>query len=220
MRPPLSAPARAAVRLYRQAPIAARLHVLVRWWTCPVPAVAAEIPARGRVLEVGCGHGLVSAYLAMESPDRVVVGVDVDRRKIDVAAAATAGVDNVRFVAVDADPSSLPAGPFDAVVIADVLYLLGGDARRRLLAACAERLGPAAVLVIKEIDTEPSWKHRLARVQELAATRLLRITVGDEVEFAPPAVLRAELGRFRLDVADRRIDRGYPHPHHLLVARP
>ena len=80
--------ARAALRAYRTAPLGDRLHVLVRWFELPVPPVVEELPDAGRVLEVGCGHGLFSRYLAERSPGLHVHGVDIDADKIAVATAS------------------------------------------------------------------------------------------------------------------------------------
>ena len=79
--------ARAALRTYRGSPVADRLHLLARWVSCPFGPVVDVLPTRGEVLEVGCGHGLFSTYLAERSPGLDVHGVDIDRDKIAVAAA-------------------------------------------------------------------------------------------------------------------------------------
>ena len=76
--------------LYSGAPLTARAHVRVRWATCPFRAVAAEVPASGRILEVGCGHGLLSLHLALTSPTREVLGVDVDDDKLKAGRTAAA----------------------------------------------------------------------------------------------------------------------------------
>ncbi|MEA2687167.1 MAG: hypothetical protein QOE93_2362, partial [Actinomycetota bacterium] len=65
-------PARAVLDLYRHTPVADRVHVRIRWATCPMQAVAAAVPLGGRVLEIGCGHGLLANFLALESPAREV----------------------------------------------------------------------------------------------------------------------------------------------------
>jgi hypothetical protein len=64
----------------------------------------------------------------------------------------------------------------------------------------------------------PRWKHRLASVQEHLATRVLRITEGDTVTFTPISVLASALEARGLAVRTRRVDRGYVHPHALVVA--
>lgn len=225
MKGPRSRAARLALDAYADAgvPRGDRLHVAVRWWTCPFPAVERVVPLHGDVLEIGCGHGLLSLYLAACSPHRRVLGVDIDVDKIALASRAADALrarDDVRVqVECRVADGAVPDGPWDAIVIADVLYLLPVELRHRLLDEAADRLAPGGVLVVKETDRHPRWKGSLTIAQELVSTQVLRITEGETVEFEPPAAFAARLRARGLEVEGHRVDRGYPHPHHLLLAR-
>lgn len=219
MRPPSGPAATRAVHLYDGAPRGDRFHVRARWWSAPFPAIEQRIPRTGRVLEVGCGHGLLCFYLALSSPARSVVGVDIDAHKIELARDAAdhlvAGEASVTFAVVA--PGDLPEGEFEAVLIADVLYLMPEDMRRAVLAACVQRLAPGGVLVVKEVDVTPRWKHRIAHLQEVLATRVFRFTEGEALEIAPMADFASQLRDAGLDVEIVRVDRGYVHPHAMVI---
>ena len=211
-------PRKRVLALYREAPAVARAHVAVRWATCPIPAVAAQLPAAGRILDVGCGHGLLALYLALESPEREVVGIDVDEDKLAVARVAAAGAGlSARFEAVIG--GELPAGPWHGIGIVDVLYLLSAEDQRSLLRSCAEALEPGGVLAVKEMALVPRWKARWNVLQETAAVKVLGITDGEQVTFLAPADMAEAMAGGGLTVRDRPIHRGYPHPHHLLVGQ-
>jgi 2-polyprenyl-3-methyl-5-hydroxy-6-metoxy-1,4-benzoquinol methylase len=214
------AAARAALRSYRRAPPGDRLHVLVRWLSCPFPPVVEVLPSEGRVLEVGCGHGLFSGYLARRSPRLRVHGVDIDADKIAVAVASEP-LDGDRLDFAVGDPGSLPDGPWDAVVLVDVLYLLDEAAQRALLKSCAAALSPGGVLVVKDMGTRPCWKARWNATQEALSVRVLKITEGSpEFTFTDPEERARWLVAAGLrDVRARRLDRGRLHPHHLLVGQ-
>lgn len=208
-----------ALSLYSGAPPQVRAHVWGRWATCPFTKVAAAVPQRGRVLEMGCGYGLFSCHLAVTSPQREVLGVDVDVDKIVHGrfAAQKARDQGAKCELHLEPPGEVPEGPWDAVVIVDVLYLLDPDAQAGLLHSCAQQLTLGGVLVVKEMAPLPRWKARWNAAQETLAVRVLRITAGEQLVFLEPEVLGAWMERDGLKVTHQALDHGYPHPHHLMV---
>ena len=220
MTTPLTPDARVALAAYEGAPLGARLHTQVRWRTCPFPAVAAHVPLEGRVLEVGCGHGLFAAYLAVTSPRRAVRGTDLDPDKIDVAGAAAARLGETVDLRFALAPSGhVPEGPWDAIAVVDVLYLLPPDDQHALLTTCAAALAPGGVLLVKEMATVPAWKARWNRTQETLSVKVLDITAGNELHLLPPAEMAGWLRDEGLDVSEQSLHRGYLHPHHLVIGR-
>ena len=176
------------------------------------------MPPTGEILDVGCGHGLLSLYLAVQAPARRITGVDIDGDKLDVArrAADAAHVDDrVMFERVDGDWK--PDARWDAIVEVDMLYLLGRERAADWVHTAATALVPGGRLVVKELDVTPSWKARWSRFQEILATRVLRITKGEELELIPSDDVVAAMRDADLDVQTRRLDRGRLHPHYVAV---
>jgi len=80
------------------------------------------IPGDARIVEIGCGTGQMCLYLARA--DRVVIGADLTRASLCLAAAAARrfGIDRVQFVETDARCPGLRAGAFDVVYSSGVLH--------------------------------------------------------------------------------------------------
>ncbi|MHC9293853.1 class I SAM-dependent methyltransferase [Mycobacterium sp. LTG2003] len=110
------------------------------------------LPMAGSALDIACGPGLASVWLARRGLD--VWGVDVSAVAIGHAEALAAryGVaDRCRFDAVDLD-GGLPAGPAVDVILCHRFR------DRGLYRAMIERLTPAGVLaisVLSEVGGEP-----------------------------------------------------------------
>lgn len=221
MRGPTSPSARRTLSLWWDADRRTRLHVGVRWRTAPFAALELEVPLAGDILEIGCGHGLFSTYLAISSTGRRVLGVDIDRDKIDLARHAAghlvSGEADVRFEHSPTGEVPTTPGGWRAIVFADVLYLLARPAREALLAECVAALAPGGMLIVKEVDTSPKLKARLAQFQELLATRVLRITAGEDLDFPSSAELETFLRTLGLTTMAKRIDHGYLHPHCVVL---
>jgi SAM-dependent methyltransferase len=212
---------RAALALFADAPLAMRLHVQARWRTCPLSDVAARVPTHGAVLDIGCGHGLFASYLALDATHRTVVGVDLDDRKL---ADATTIVEGVRarggsLTLRVAPGGAVPDGPWDAITIVDVLYLLPPAAQRELVERAAAQLAPGGRLLVKEMSPTPVWKARWNRAQETLAVKVMGFTASESAEFSftAPVEMRNWLEACGLGVTETALDRGYLHPHHLMV---
>jgi SAM-dependent methyltransferase len=80
------------------------------------------IPGNARVVEIGCGTGQMSLYLARA--DRTIVGVDFSRPSLRLGAAAAErfGLTRVRFVEADLRCPGLQDGAFDVVYSSGVLH--------------------------------------------------------------------------------------------------
>jgi 2-polyprenyl-3-methyl-5-hydroxy-6-metoxy-1,4-benzoquinol methylase len=80
------------------------------------------IAGDARIVEVGCGTGQMSLYLARA--DRVVVGADLTVASLRLAEAARRrfGLDQVRFVESDLFRPGLQPGAFDVVYCSGVLH--------------------------------------------------------------------------------------------------
>ena len=203
---------------YADASLGARLHLRARAATCPLAEIDGAVPGRGRILEVGCGRGLVALHLAVASPAREVVGIDPDGRKLATArrAAEQAQADGTRVSFAPGGFGALLPGPWDAVVVVDVLYLLHPAAQQEAVAEAAAALAPGGRLVIKEMTGGSGWRMRLVAWQEWAALRLLHLTAGAGVFFSEAVAIRAWAEAAGLAVEDRPLPGGL-HPHHLVV---
>lgn len=80
------------------------------------------IPGDARVVEIGCGTGQMSLYLARA--DRVVIGADLTREslRLGVEAARRFELDHIQFIETDLHHPGLRAGAFDVVYSSGVLH--------------------------------------------------------------------------------------------------
>jgi 2-polyprenyl-3-methyl-5-hydroxy-6-metoxy-1,4-benzoquinol methylase len=198
-------------RAFRSRQTSTRLHVLIRFLTCPFLRITREIPSgAAALLEIGAGHGVLAILTAAQGAR--VVAVEPDLRKLFPPSRGGA-----RFVGGYADAVS---GQFAVVAMIDVLYKVPQQEWPPLLRSIRERTSPGGVFLLKEQDPTVIWKNRWNRIQESLNSRFLEITLGEAFSYEPPeAMVRRLIDAGFADVRVERIDRGYPHPHILYVAR-
>lgn len=190
--------------------------------TAPLADLAGRMPD-GAILDVGCGHGALVALLATGRPrDRRVTGVDPDPRKIAWARASVGRLPNVDLCLGTAERLVAErAGTFDAVAVADVMYLLPTGLWENFLRAALTLLRPGGRLFLKEAEGDRSWRHLKCVLQELAMVHLLRRTRSSGgLGLAPRAFTEALLRKVGFEeVRSTSMSAGYTTPHLLIEAR-
>jgi ubiquinone/menaquinone biosynthesis C-methylase UbiE len=109
-----------------------------------------EFPADARVLEVGCGTGVLTRKLASQPAVGSVVGVDTAESLLGRASELAAHIDNVSFEVADARSLPFEDGSFDAVVFDSTLsHVPEPD---RAVAEAFRVLGPEGLLAAFDGD--------------------------------------------------------------------
>lgn len=111
------------------------------YYEAPDPGVLREIPAGAKaILSVGCGSGWAESALVKRGAR--VVGIPLD--SVIAASAEAVGVEVV-YRSLERAFEELPGGPFDCVLLPNVLHLI--DEPARLIARSHKVLSPSGKIV-------------------------------------------------------------------------
>jgi SAM-dependent methyltransferase len=148
-------------------------YLRTRWRLCPFELVESHVPRIGGVLDFGCGYGMLSNFLVLKSPGRRVVGIDLNRERIEVAKRSAKGRPEVCFQL--GDVRDFQGIPFDAVVMTDVLHHISDDKVQVLLQIIRSCLSDNGTLLVLDVDRSPLRKFYTTYLIDrmLNLTRLL-----------------------------------------------
>lgn len=133
------------------------------------------LPDRGRLLDVGCGQGVLLALLVAAreqyrnggwprdwpAPPRNLELRGIDRRPDRVRAANRALGDGVRVEQRDLRDLEFP--PCSVVTVLDVLLYLRREEQERLLEKAARGLEPGGLLLLREADAAGGPAYQVTR---------------------------------------------------------
>ena len=143
-----------------------------------------RLPAGSRLLDLGCGYGVIGLALATAVPGPYVTAVDVNERAVALAnenAAALGLADRVRAVT----PEAVPAGETYDEIWSNPPIRIGKDALHALLLTWLPRLRPGgrAVMVVGKnlgADSLQRWLgeqgHPTTRLASAKGFRVLETT--------------------------------------------
>lgn len=139
-----------------------RFFTFIRFWTGSFYQLETLVPEKGKILDLGCGYGIFTNYLAVCSRSRIMIGIDIDKHKI---AHADKGLKNVYFTVGDATKMNFKN--LDCILLLDVLHHLDSyTAQEKLIKDCSKMLERNGVLIISDVDNKPFWKLVLARLTD------------------------------------------------------
>ncbi|MGD9212316.1 MAG: methyltransferase domain-containing protein [Desulfobacteraceae bacterium] len=198
-----------------------RIFVFIRYLVCPwQKLVGLLIPMikDGKLLDIGCGHGLLLHLLQIANNTQFCVGMDHD---VDKVAIARKSFSNNPQITIQDNSEPIPfSQKFDCISLMDVLYAVNPEDWPQIWNLIKKQLKPDGILVIKETVNQPKLKYWICLLQEILATKILKYTKG-QFPFLPSAeYYLKELNRSGFEIVKhQRIDQGYLWPHYLFIAR-
>lgn len=212
----MSAAKRAAMRFQRSR----FLHGYAKGktsWDPAYPAVAEILRGSPRpLLDIGCGVGLLAAYLRESGCVQPILGIEPDTAKIHTAGELVAGCyPDLKFQKGDA--RSLPDFSGDLVVL-DVLHYMSSADQGAVLKAIAARIAPGGCALIRTTFRDSSWRY-LATLLEEVFVRTSGWIRGGRCHFPSKQEIAASLHSPTLSLAIRPMWGKTPFNSHLIEVR-
>jgi SAM-dependent methyltransferase len=163
--------------LFAEAQLSTRCFIWLRWRLTPYLRIASVLPRRGRILDLGSGHGLLSLALSIDSDEREIIGIDHDAQRVRLAEGAISrhtSVSKPRFAVGDLENSlaTFASGSLAGIAMIDLLHYFGPESQRALVEGAARALEPGGILAMREVDSEGGAAAVWNKVYENVSTRV------------------------------------------------
>lgn len=184
-----------------------------RFRNAPYIEVEKNIAKKGRIIELGCGEGIFSNYVALSSSKREVIGYELNEERIKEA---DRGLPNAKFKKADVTKLSLPKA--DTVVLFHVLHhLTSYKKQEELLQEIARLLKKGKKLVIVEVNMKFSLKFIVASLFDYFIVPVVfEKKLNDKIYFRKSEDWVRYIRNLGFSVKSKEVDRGMVFPHLIL----
>ncbi len=156
-------------------------------------ALDGVVPRRGHILDLGCGYGLATHWLACFTDARTFFGVDYDEDKIRAAQCSAPQHSRIRFEVGDILTCDYP--PCDVVLLLDVLHYWVPEKQQLILSRARAALRPGGRLILRDGARAETQAHRRIHRWEQFATRFGLNRTQEGLHFQTQPQLEAMLQR-------------------------
>ena len=151
------------------------------------------VPRDGFILDLGCGYGIATQWLACFSSGRSFLGMDYDADKIRVARCTAPESRRIRFKVGDILESEYEE--CDTILLSDVLHYWTPEKQERILARARAALRPGGRLVLRDGGRAESGAHKRVHRLEGFAVRIGIHRAGEGLHFLTLSEMESALKR-------------------------
>jgi len=196
----------------KKLPVFARIYLKLRPLIIPFEIVEKHVPKKGNIVDIGCGFGIFANYLALQSSNRNVIGIDYNEKRISTAKINYCSSPNLNFFCGDITNTELPNT--DVITAIDVLHHIPTeDLQDKFLKTCYSALNNNGKLIIKDVDTKPKWKYIFNFIHDFLMTK------GEPVLYQDQKTVNKLLKQIGFEVEKILKIGNYPYAHILYVAK-
>jgi ubiquinone/menaquinone biosynthesis C-methylase UbiE len=183
--------------LYDQAPLFVKLYVRLRLPFVNNRGFHLFLPPQGKILDLGCGYGLLANLLSLNNDGWYVVGIDSNPNRIEQARLSIKDRDNIEFHLGDARKFPLDA---NVVILTDFLHHLKFEDQDKMLEDIHQQLCPGGTLILLEASTKPKLKSFMSRLSDC-----LLYPFDEKANFRDPEELASTLNciGFKVNIFER-----------------
>lgn len=203
------------VALYHNASPFSRLLIAARPSICPMQPLLDAVPDGSSVLDIGCGNGLLLAWLALNNKIVAGLGCDVSLHALEGARSmaqafrAASGQDLLKFADCR---EALPGGQYDLVSMVDVMHHIPPSRQREIFVEAVARIKPGGLLLYKDMAARPWWRAWANRLHDLLLAR-------QWIHYAPLTTVKGWAEGAGLALQHEECYARFVYGHELLVFR-
>jgi 2-polyprenyl-3-methyl-5-hydroxy-6-metoxy-1,4-benzoquinol methylase len=161
----------ALYRRYKNAPInvVERFVIYLRLRFSSYEIIESYVPPSGQILDLGCGFGMLSMYLALSSQARLVRGIDISNIRLRTAKFVSGQVQNVAFECGDFLKYTFQEP--HCILLIDALHYFPASVQNRLLRKCHTHIRPGGRLLVRDPDMDKKFRHLVTTFHETIMTK-------------------------------------------------
>lgn len=201
-------------------PIKERVFIFLRYISTPFCEIEKLVPEEAKILDVGCGHGLLELVLEKKGSQRLVVGIDPDKNKIACAKDIEPILEKTKFY--NKSIFEINNNKFDCIIIADVDYLLNDKEKNKLFKKTKELLNRDGIMILKTVINDRSLGYYLSYLQEIFVVFLFKKTFTKNKEFHFLTVEEYErilkINGFEIK-KQGKLKKTFYHPHYFFLSK-
>jgi 1-acyl-sn-glycerol-3-phosphate acyltransferase len=149
------------------------------------------VPRNGFVLDLGCGYGVATHWLASFTDGRTFLGVDYDENKIRVAQRTAPQHPRIQFETGDILNCEYPS--CDTILLLDVLHYWTPEKQQLILNKARQALRPGGCLILRDAARAENEAHQRVDFWEKIATRIGHNKTVEGLHFQTRAELETAL---------------------------